>query len=62
MSSPRYGAGIAENKDSENYQALDVQASTPELGELEELEVFKMKCQSYGSPPEMENWCRPFWN
>ena len=35
-----------------NYQALDVQASTPELGELEELEVFKMKCQSYGSPPE----------
>lgn len=35
-----------------SYQALDAQASAPELGELEELEVFKMRCQSYGSPPE----------
>ena len=34
------------------YKALDAQAPAPELGELEELEVFKMRCQSYGSPPE----------
>lgn len=35
-----------------NYKALDAQAPARELGELEELEVFKMRCQSYGSPPE----------
>lgn len=35
-----------------NYQSLDAQAPAPELGELGELEVFKMRCQSYGSPPE----------
>ena len=34
------------------YQALDEQTATPELGELEELEVFKMKCRSFGSSPE----------
>ena len=43
------------------YQALDEQAQAPELGELEELEVFKMKCQSYGSPPEeMEELVQTF--
>ncbi|MCB9293867.1 MAG: exonuclease SbcCD subunit D C-terminal domain-containing protein [Lewinellaceae bacterium] len=35
-----------------DYRALDAQAPAPELGELEELEVFKMRCQSFGSPPE----------
>lgn len=44
-----------------NYRALDVQAAIPELGELEELEVFKMRCQSYGSPPEeMEELVQTF--
>ncbi|MCB0571560.1 MAG: exonuclease SbcCD subunit D C-terminal domain-containing protein [Phaeodactylibacter sp.] len=34
------------------YQAAQQEQLIPELGDLEELEVFKMKCQSYGSPPE----------
>ncbi len=43
------------------YQPLDVQSDAPELGELEELEVFKMKCRSYGNAPgEMEELIETF--
>ncbi|MCB0556424.1 MAG: exonuclease SbcCD subunit D C-terminal domain-containing protein [Phaeodactylibacter sp.] len=34
------------------YEAKKQEQALPELGDLEELEVFKMKCQRYGSPPE----------
>jgi exonuclease SbcD len=34
------------------YQAIDEQIETPELEDIDELEVFRMKCASYGAPPE----------
>lgn len=34
------------------YQAIDGQIDTPELEDVDELEVFKMKCASYGAPPD----------
>lgn len=42
-------------------QAQQQKPDTPELGELNEMEVFRMKCLSYGSPPEeMEELARSF--
>ena len=45
-----------------NYQPLDLQyLDTPDLSELDTLEVFKRKCQSYGSAPEeMEDLIQSF--
>lgn len=44
---------ILKVKLKRNYQPLDLQyLDTPDLSDLDTLEVFKRKCESYGSAPE----------
>lgn len=53
---------ILKIKLKRNYQPLDVQyLDTPDLSELDAIEVFKRKCESYGSAPEeMETLIQSF--
>ncbi len=53
---------ILKVKLKRNYQPLDLQyLDTPDLSELDTLEVFRRKCESYGSPPEeMEGLIQSF--
>jgi exonuclease SbcD len=44
-----------------DYLSISEQEESPELNELETLEVFQMKCKSYGAPPdEMEELVSTF--